>query len=209
MKPLALTSVLLAAALLTACSDGAEPSTPVATSLPSVDVPLPLTGRPSASPSPSAAVARPSSGPAFPADIGSDTQMPTGAPLTVTAVRAARQAGYDRVVFELKGKAAGAPGWRVEYVDAPSADGSGDRVDVAGKAFLQVVVTGVGYPFDTGQTEASQDLVPKDTALVREVDLQATFEGQFTAFVGLTRKAPFRVFRLASPARVVVDVRTS
>ena len=66
---------------------------------------------------------------------------------------------------------------------------------------------GVGYPFDTGQTEASTDLTPKGTAVVREVDLQATFEGEFQAFVGTTGRLPFRVFRLADPARVVIDVR--
>ncbi len=209
MKRTAVPLVLLLAAL-SACTDdpSPSPSTPVATALPSTDAPLPLTGRPSSPPS-VASSAAPAATPAFRASTSPDTGTASGSPLTVTAVRAARQAGYDRVVFELEGKAAGAPGWRVEYVDAPTADGSGEAVQVAGKAFLRVVVTGVGYPFDTGQTEASRDLTPKDTSLVREVDLQATFEGQFTAFVGLTRKAPFRVFRLASPARVVVDVRTA
>jgi hypothetical protein len=33
------------------------------------------------------------------------------------------------------------------------------------------------------------------------------FEGVYEAFIGTSRKAPFRVFRLADPARVVVDVR--
>ncbi|MCW2778873.1 MAG: hypothetical protein JWN17_2598 [Frankiales bacterium] len=209
MKRLAV-PVLLAAALLSACTDdpatrpsaaGGSPTglPDVATSAPS-ETPTPAGPAPTAPASPSVA---------FRADTSPDTARESGAPQTVTAVRAARQRGYDRVVLELHGKAAGAPGWRVQYVDRPTSDGSGDPVQVAGSAFLQVVVTGVGYPFDTGQTEATQDLTPKDTALVREVDLQATFEGQFTAYVGLARKAPFRVTRLADPARVVIDVRTS
>ena len=84
---------------------------------------------------------------------------------------------------------------------------AGDEVDVAGSETLQVYLEGVALPFDTGQTEASTDLTPRDTRVVREVDLSGTFEGRFTAFVGLDRRLPFRVYRLSSPTRVVVDVR--
>ena len=34
------------------------------------------------------------------------------------------------------------------------------------------------------------------------------FEGQNQAFIGLDEQVPFRVFHLADPARVVVDVQT-
>jgi hypothetical protein len=39
------------------------------------------------------------------------------------------------------------------------------------------------------------------------VALGAVFEGQYEAFVGTSARAPFRVFRLGEPERVVVDVR--
>ncbi len=200
--------LLLAAGLLAACTDDPATSPTASTATPSA---VPTTSAPGVPPTPTPQASPSSSAdalPPFAADTTPDTEQPTGGPLTVVSARAARQDGYDRVVLELAGREAGAPGWRVEYVDEATQDGSGRRVEVAGKAVLRVVVTGVGYPFDTGQEEASTDLFPKDTAVVREVDLQATFEGQFTAFVGLDSRAPFRVFRLSNPARLVLDVRT-
>lgn len=145
---------------------------------------------------------------AFPANTAVDTEEPTGGPLSVVAVRVARQEGYDRVVFELDGKVAGEPGWRVEYTDDPAQQGSGDRVDVDGAATLAIDITGVGFPMDTGVEEETDDpALPAGLTVIEDVVLGATFEGQYQAFVGTARKAPFRVFRLSNPARVVLDVR--
>jgi hypothetical protein len=145
--------------------------------------------------------------PPFEADTALDEQAPSGGPLSVTAVRVARQDGYDRVVFELEGRNAGEPGWRVEYVDDPRRDGSGDPVDVEGEATLVVRIDGVGYPFDTGvDKEATAPAVPRDVEVVREVEIGSVFEGVFEGYVGTSRKASFRVFRLADPARVVIDL---
>ena len=198
--PLTLAALLLA----TACSDDPEPANTAGTGRP-----VPPVTSPAGAPVPATpAAAQPSvAAPPFEADAGKDVEEPTGGPLTVTAVRVARQDGYDRVVFELAGKAAGEPGWRVEYVDQPSRDGSGEAVEVAGDATLVVYVDGAGYPYDTGQEEADTATVPPDAEVVREVELGSVFEGVYEAFIGTTRKAPFRVFRLADPARVVVDVR--
>lgn len=135
------------------------------------------------------------------------TEEPVGGPLTVTEVRVARQDGFDRVVLELDGEQAGEPGWRVEYVDAPSAQGSGEAVEVEGDAVLAVVVTGTGYPFDTGVEEVNGDpTLPSDLEVVTDVQLGAVFEGQYEAFIGLSSEQPFTVTRLGDPARVVIDV---
>lgn len=145
---------------------------------------------------------------AFPADTAVDSEEPNGGPLTVVAVRVAKQDGYDRVVFELAGKVAGEPGWRVEYTDDPAQQGSGNSVEVGGDATLAIDITGVGFPMDTGEQEETDDpALPAGLTVIEDVVLGATFEGQYQAFVGTTRKAPFRVFRLSNPARVVLDVR--
>jgi hypothetical protein len=39
------------------------------------------------------------------------------------------------------------------------------------------------------------------------VVFDTTFEGTTTAFVGTTGQAPFRVYALSNPTRVVLDVR--
>lgn len=201
---LVLTACLLATA---ACSDDPEPTSTGATSRPTT---APAgSSAPASEPSPSrarpAGAATPAA--AFEADTSRDTAEPTGGPLSVTAIRVARQDGYDRVVFELDGREPGSPGWQVEYVEDPRRDGSGEPVDVAGEATLVVRVSGVGYPDDTGVEETRTAQVPRDTEVVREVEVGSVFEGVFEAFVGTSGEAPFRVFRLADPARVVVDVR--
>ena len=197
---------LAACLLLPACSDDPEPTA-------AEPSPAPAASAPAASPAGAAAPSAPSptapeqQAPPFQADTSPDVEEPTGGPLTVTAVRVARQDGFDRVVFELDGEQAGQPGWRVQYDDDPRRDGSGDPVEVAGEATLVVYVDGAGYPYDTGKEEARTARVPADAEVVREVQLGSVFEGTYEAFIGTARKAPFRVFRLADPARVVVDVR--
>jgi hypothetical protein len=117
---------------------------------------------------------------------------------------------YDRVVFTLGGTAVAQPGWRVEYVATPTSDGSGNPVAVTGSHFLRVIITNVGVPPDTGVADPSpKQISPTSTQVVRQVVLDTAFEGQYTSFIGLSASRPFRVFRLSSPARVVVDVRHS
>ena len=169
----------------------------------------PATVQPSGTPSPAGPAEGGDAPAGFPATPALAEQEPSGGPLSVTAVRVAAQPGYDRVVFELAGSAAGQAGWRVEYVDEPSAQGSGDPVDVGGDAALSVLITGTGYPMDTGQDEVEGDpSLPGDLAVVEDVVLGAVFEGQYEAFIGTAGRQPFRVFRLADPERVVIDVRT-
>jgi hypothetical protein len=146
--------------------------------------------------------------PPFPANTDPDTvAASSGAQGTVRDIRTGRQDGFDRVVFELGGT--GTPGWDVRYVDAPSSQASGAPVDVAGAAALQVAITGVGLPADTGVAEfAGPDPLPgTGTQTVTEVVVDTTFEGTTTAFVGTTAQTPFRVYALSDPTRVVLEVR--
>ncbi|WP_236827286.1 MULTISPECIES: GerMN domain-containing protein [unclassified Blastococcus] len=152
-------------------------------------------------PAPTAGVAAP-----FAADTRPDTAAASpGAAVTVTDVRAGRQAGFDRVVLEVAG--AGLPGWAARYVPDPLSAGSGLPVDVAGDAVLQLVLTGVGLPGDTGVAPyAGPDPVVLDGPAVREVVIDSVFEGQLVAFLGTAGERPFRVYRLQSPNRVVIEV---
>jgi hypothetical protein len=145
--------------------------------------------------------------PPFPATTDPDTaDASSDASVTVRDIRVGRQDGFDRVVFEVGGT--GAPGWDVRYVDSASSQGSGKALDVAGDAVLQVALTGVGYPYDTGVTEysASRPLSASGTEVVTEVVYDATYEGTATAFVGAKATAPFRVYLLQNPTRVVLEV---
>ncbi len=192
---------LLLVGALSACGGGSGP--PAATSSPSSSVatsapPATSPATPSVSPSPCV--------PAFVANTLPDTGSPVGPPLGLQVANSAVQVGYDRVTFTLGGS--GKPGWEVEYVAAPTSDGSGDPVAVAGGFTLQVLITDVGTPGDTGVPDpAVKRFTPSGTAVVREVVLDTVFEGRYTAFIGASSMKPFRVFRLAAPPRLVVDVR--
>lgn len=219
------TAVLTALALsgsLAACGDdGADDLATSASTSTSSSSPVPTvsptfafepSGPPTTAPTPTATATATDADEApadFPAEPALSEQQPSGGPLTVTAVRVAHQEGYDRVVFELAGQAAGQAGWRVEYVDEARAQGSGDPVPVDGKAVLSVLITGTGYPMDTGQQEVADDpALPGELEVVEDVVLGAVFEGQYEAFIGTSGEQPFRVFRLGDPERVVVDVRS-
>src|SRR6185312_652325 len=146
--------------------------------------------------------------PPFPANTDPDTaEASSGAQVTVRDVRTGRQDGFDRVVFEVGGT--GTPGWDVRYVDAPTSQASGAPVDVAGSAALQVAITGVGLPADTGVAafDGPNPLPGSGTRTVVEVVVDTTFEGTTTAFVGTTAQTPFRVYALSDPTRVVLEVR--
>ena len=163
-------------------------------------------------PEPSASATETESGPAFPADTKPDTAEPSGEGetfLSVTDVRVAAHDGYDRVVFDLDGTGSGKPGWRVEYVDRASDDGSGDAVEVDGDAILRVSLSGTATPMDSGVDEFSGDRIePAGTESVEEIVYRYWFEGYTTAFIGVDdAERPFRVFLLEDPMRVVVDVR--
>lgn len=159
----------------------------------------------SSSPEPSATETE--TGAPFPTSVDTVTADPSkDAALTVTDVRTATHDGYDRVVFELGGT--GAPGWRVGYVDKAVDDPSGQPVQVQGAGVLQVIISGTGYPTDTGQKEWTGSPLHAGLPVVQEVHVRGVFEGQTQAFVGVARAgAPFRVFALTAPARLVVDVQ--
>ena len=142
----------------------------------------------------------------FPANTDPDTGEASGdALVTVTDIRVGRHDGFDRVVFETDGT--GTPGWRVEYVDAARSQGSGADIALDGDAVLQVTLTGVGYPFDTGVEEYSgPDRIAAGTGAVTEVVWDSTFEGTSVAFVGVDEETPFRVRLMEDPARVVLEV---
>lgn len=178
-----------------ATSDGSSSATPTATAS--------ATTSPTATPTPDEVD---QGGPAFGEASTTAREAGEGNGLTVVDVRTGTHDGYDRVVFELAGE--GTVGWRVRYDDAPATQGEGEPVELAGDATLAVVLENVGYPFDTGEQEYAGDRNPAPGhPQVQELQLGGVFEGYYDAFIGTAERAPFRVFRLSDPQRVVVDVQ--
>lgn len=203
-------AVLATAALvLSGCAGGQQAEDAASTQ--------PVSSQPVSSPA-TASSATATSGPAdadagsdaapFPADVEPDTAEPVDASgLTVTAVRTGTHDGFDRVVFELSGE--GAPGWDVQYVDAATAQGTGEAIELAGPEQLRVILRGTSYPYETGATEVTRGPVAVSGAeIVTDAFYDGTFEGQSLAYVGTGSRLPFRVYALTGPSRVVVDVAT-
>lgn len=165
-----------------------------------------------------AAPTTPAASPTTPAGIdpleGASTATVTSEPKNtetalLTAVRAARQEGFDRVVFEF---ANAVPGYRIGYVERPiTEDGSGEEVSVSGDAVLEVRMRNAsgadlskeGAPLTyTGPTRITPP-TPQVTELVRTGDFEATL----TWAVGVRDKVDLRVTTLESPPRLVIDLR--
>jgi hypothetical protein len=145
--------------------------------------------------------------PPFPTGFPASTSpASSGSAVTVRDIRVGAHAGFDRVVFEFGGT--GTPGWNVRFVDQALAQGSGKRVPLPGSTVLQVDFRGAANPGDSGVQEYSGPNLraPAGSFAVTQVHYGGTFEGTSEAFIGTQYRAPFRVYRLDNPTRIVIEV---
>ena len=125
------------------------------------------------------------------------------------AVRVARHEGYDRIVFEFANVL---PGYRVGYVQRPvRADGSGEEITVDGAHVMEAVFENA-LDADLSQESAPRTYTGPDrlrpaTPEVVELARVGGFEGLLTWIVGVRDRVEFRVITLATPPRVVIDLR--
>ena len=127
----------------------------------------------------------------------------------ITDVRAGRHDCYDRLVVDIRGKAAG---YRVGYVTSVVQDGSGRAVPLRGGAKLQIIVLAPTYKSSAANTfpATRSELVDvSGFSTFRQVAGAGSFEGQTTIGLGVRARLPFRAFALAGPgsdSRLVIDV---
>jgi hypothetical protein len=183
------------AALVTAtaaCQSGQDPAVDVTTTAPST-VPGETTG-------PTTTVAS-----------GFGTSQVSVAPAKrglLTAVRAASQSGFDRVVFEFEDAV---PGYAVSYINRPvTEDGSGNAVDVKGDSVLQVRMepsSGVDLASDAlRQTYKGPNRFTPTASVVTELVRTGDFEAVLTWVIGVKGKPGFRVNTLTGPPRLVIEI---
>lgn len=143
-------------------------------------------------------------GPEFPTSTEPQTVEPTGDwDLQLQDVRLGDHDGFDRVVLEFSGTAG--PGWGVAWSEEAVADGSGEVVPLDGDRVLTISASGTAMP-EPGSFGTHQRIGP--SGQVAEVQVNGWFEGYTQVFAGFRgEERPFRVFALADPPRVVVDVR--
>jgi len=122
---------------------------------------------------------------------------------TLVDVRAAEHETYDRIVFEFAGAP---PTYRVEYVENPTACGSGEDVAVEGAALIAVSFTPAGAHTDAGEPALGFQSLALGLPAIVAAASACDFEGEVTWIVGLTEEADFRVTALDDPLRLLVDV---
>src|SRR5262245_24695917 len=114
-------------------------------------------------------------------------------------------ATFDRFVLRFR---FATPGYSVRLVRRVTHDPSGRPVRLLGNARLLVVIRNA-----RAHTLGGTSLVPRAiTPLcrnLRQVKAAGDFEGVVSFGLGLRHRAGFRVFRLTSPTRVVVDIAHS
>ena len=166
-------------------------------------VPAPETPPASEQPAPaSAAVGSPAA--TTGASKGSATSRSKQPPV-LRAVRSAKQAGFDRLVFEFD--TAGLPAWNIEYVDKPVLDcGSGEPVKVAGDAWLQVRFTGAQAHTEQGKSTSGPRRRPLAQAVAKELVRICDFEGEVTWVIGVNRPNPYTPRVMTAPSRLVIDI---
>jgi hypothetical protein len=125
---------------------------------------------------------------------------------TLVAVRAAAHPGFDRVVFEFRG---GLPSHQVRYVDRLVQDGSGNVVEVAGVADLEVLFQDANAHDESGAPTVSPRRFSPGLTAVKEVAEVSDFEANVSFGIGLDRRRPLEISTLSNPSRLVIDIDTS
>jgi hypothetical protein len=125
-------------------------------------------------------------------------------------VRVAGHDGFDRVVLEFDETTM--PSYRVAYVEPPiRGDGSGEVVDLPGKAFLELRLTpATAWDLSGGDPRRTYSgpsrVAPPFEKVITEAARTGDFELTLAWTVGLTHRAPFAVAVFHDPLRLVVDV---
>ncbi len=121
----------------------------------------------------------------------------------VVDLRYATHDTFDRVVLEIDGKI---PAGKARYRRNFHYDGSGEKVPIKGKSGIALVLNPAYAHDDSGESVYDGPMIARP----RFETLKAlAFTGDFEAYVSfgfaLRHRAPYRVFKLHDPQRLVID----
>jgi hypothetical protein len=196
-KKLLMAAAAAVALLLPACgSDEPEP-TPSPT-----DEPTATATDPAESPAPDDDATTPDEPPTDAPDLASWSTDDVSAAYTGGAgpiptlvdlrVGAHPDQGFDRLVAEFEGL----PGYEIGYRDTIVYDGTGDPVDLSGKAFIQLVFNPARAHDDDGYptlTPTPNQPVDAGHPALRSYVMNGDFEGYVSVAIGVGEKSGFRV----------------
>ncbi|MFE7774922.1 hypothetical protein ACFU5O_13650 [Streptomyces sp. NPDC057445] len=134
--------------------------------------------------------------------------VPQSAPPPIALVTNARWGGhgcYDRIVIDVRGKL---PPVTVKPVKVLRYDGSGKKVPLAGKYFLEIKLSPAAAHNDAGKSVyKGPRLIKIWLPALKGLALTGDFEGVVTFGAAFNTKPAYKSFKLHSPERFVLDVR--
>jgi hypothetical protein len=123
----------------------------------------------------------------------------------VISLSFAQHQTFDRVVIRIRGPL---PGGSARYQRSFSFDPSGLPVPIRSTSGLQVTLTPAYGHDDAGHNlYVGPRLAHPRFPTLRALAYTGDAEGQVTFAFALDHRAPYRVFTLASPSRIVIDFR--
>jgi hypothetical protein len=142
-------------------------------------------------------------------DVSSDGFPGRLSGLVGADVRAGAHPCFERFVLELQGTG-DFPGYRVFYQDPPITDDPrGEPVDVAGNAFIVVVVESWMTTIEGEGYHGATRITPPNVSHIKELVMLGNFESVTTWAIGVDERKPFKVSVLDGPPRLVVDISTA
>ncbi|WP_086831418.1 hypothetical protein [Streptomyces sp. NRRL B-24572] len=145
-------------------------------------------------------------GATIPAGAADAPALSASTPATALVVNA-RWGGhttFDRLVIDVRGKM---PPVTVHQVRSLRYDGSGNRVPLPGRFFLEIKLSPAAAHDDAGRSVYhGPRLVKINLPALKGVALTGDFEGVVTIGAAFDHKPAFKTFQLHSPERFVVDI---
>lgn len=121
----------------------------------------------------------------------------------VLDLRYAEHPRFDRVVIDLRGRD---PGYEIRYTRHLYYDGSGEPVRLAGKRRMSLVLKQAYGHTDSGEgLYEGPRKVYVHLPTLKGIAFTGDFEGYVSFGFSTDRRAPYRIFRLSKPSRLVVD----
>jgi hypothetical protein len=125
---------------------------------------------------------------------------------TLRGLRAAANAGFDRLVLDFGDGPI--PGWRAEYVTRPVTQcGSGEPVDLGTPAVLTVHLRYTQAHDDAGRATVRQRDLPLNMGVMKRMVMICDFEGEVELAIGAAQAQPYRVTELQNPSRLAIDIQ--
>ena len=118
-------------------------------------------------------------------------------------LRTGNDGTFDRIVFDER---VSMSGYSVRYVSQVRYDASGAIVPLRGRYFLRVVITGATTASLPGLRSVMPTVITPALSEIAQIRKAGEFERVVSYGIGLNRYRGFRVFRLTSPSRLVIDV---